>query len=267
MTLEGRDLPDQLKALLREWRQLPVDLDQVIAAGKLGPLIIERGSDRHGAILRTGRSPRPVLFRTDGDTGRALTARERFTVAHEIAHAVIDWDPDSRPVRTRDYWRLEDLCNRFAGELLVPDRRLARLTRGTWTLSARLIEVFRLVDEANVSIQVAARRSCDVSDEVQLLGLERTFSAKHQSATLRIAWSAGRPLIPGRVASHLPPDHWIVSWADANEQLGYQHAEMRDLEAVMWRSTRARAIVIVQLADRAQEVELDLPLSGADDSP
>ena len=95
------------------------------------------------------------VVRVQGDPAM-LSPRERFTVAHELAHLmlIIQGAPD--PISQHEYWILESVCDRIARLLLVPIRqgpsgilkmdeirRWFRDLVGTWKLtgenSARLI--------------------------------------------------------------------------------------------------------------------------------
>ncbi|WP_437760930.1 ImmA/IrrE family metallo-endopeptidase [Sorangium sp. So ce1389] len=51
-----------------------------------------------------------------------LTSRERFTVAHELAHCFVETQFGFKPTSNAEYWRLEEICNGFAAALLAPRR-------------------------------------------------------------------------------------------------------------------------------------------------
>jgi IrrE N-terminal-like domain len=60
-----------------------------------------------------------VLMRAN-TAPKSLRRHERFTVAHELAHALIIRELNYFPRRRAEYWACEDLCNEFASALLIP---------------------------------------------------------------------------------------------------------------------------------------------------
>ena len=50
------------------------------------------------------------------------TARERFTLAHELAHVLLIQNFGFNPQKGPEYYQCERLCDAFAGALLVPHR-------------------------------------------------------------------------------------------------------------------------------------------------
>jgi hypothetical protein len=76
-----------------------------------------RPSTEHGAVERVGDKFRVRLLKT---SGRTLTSRDRFTIAHELAHIMFLQHDVELPVGREEYWKLEEECNFVAGRLLVP---------------------------------------------------------------------------------------------------------------------------------------------------
>lgn len=97
-------------------RRLPFDLSGLL--GELG-LGLTSESDTnpraaHGSLRRIGEAWGVVVNRTTSP------ARQRFTIAHEIGHYLIEARVGFRPGTTREYWMLEDACQAFAADLLSP---------------------------------------------------------------------------------------------------------------------------------------------------
>jgi hypothetical protein len=85
-----------------------------------------------------------------------LSPQERFTIAHELGHYILMRDTVFRPQRDADYWLGEQLCNRFASQLLIPDSLLDKLVepRSSRELAAAVTLV---AGTASVTFEPAAR--------------------------------------------------------------------------------------------------------------
>jgi hypothetical protein len=90
---------------------------------------------------------------------RGLTPRERFTVAHELAHYIVESRFSYRPMSTADYWRLERVCNDFAATLLAPDATVeAVLPSAPTSATVMLSAIHNLSSRTETSFEVASRR-------------------------------------------------------------------------------------------------------------
>jgi hypothetical protein len=133
------------------------DLAETLRSLGFGNVLVERDSGRHGALRKINGRWHPVVYRVV-DFGTNLSARERFTVAHEIAHALIDERFELRPTRSRDYWALEGVCDEYAADLLLP-RMQPEIFAGAHQSPVELADVIvRLASHFRVSHAVAARR-------------------------------------------------------------------------------------------------------------
>jgi hypothetical protein len=85
-----------------------------------------------------------------------ISPQERFTIAHELGHYMLMRGTTFKVERERDYWMGEELCNRFASSLLIPDRVLSGLAepRSSEELAATLCLV---AQQAGVTFEPAAR--------------------------------------------------------------------------------------------------------------
>jgi IrrE N-terminal-like domain len=145
---------------LRVARSLPLDLEPVLA--DLGitlraeaPTSPRRG---HGWLQRYGSHWQIVV---DASTG---SARQRYTIAHELGHYVVEAWTGYRPITRRDYWMLEAACQRFAAELLAP-RQAVESAMGAATPSPETVieATDRLIAMTGLSLEAAARRVIDTA--------------------------------------------------------------------------------------------------------
>lgn len=80
--------------------------------------------------------------------------RQRFTVAHELGHVILERTGRGAPRKGRD---VERLCDALAAELLMPRRTFEkRLPNGV-----RLMDITRLAREFDTSVTATARRCAD----------------------------------------------------------------------------------------------------------
>ncbi|MFH1639382.1 MAG: ImmA/IrrE family metallo-endopeptidase [Chloroflexota bacterium] len=127
--------------------------------------------------------------------------RQRFSCAHEIAHVLyrelklehyinnIEYRSlDSRDDRVRNKAK-ERLCDIAATELLMPEVIFRKYLADS-SLSIHAIE--RTANIFKVSIQTAAIRIAEVSEEPCIMLLWRMYSTKRsKSKSLRLAWRVG----------------------------------------------------------------------------
>jgi len=141
--------------------RLPVDVMELVRRLGLGLVVEPSLNHQHGgALRRSGRGWDVVVNRDEARLSASqLTERERFTVAHEVAHYLIEGRFGIRPRSGSEYWGIEDLCNDFASRLLIPDFALkAALAASPEIAKDYLGVVVRLTKSARVSLEAAARR-------------------------------------------------------------------------------------------------------------
>jgi hypothetical protein len=189
---EGRALPLSLEALLNE---LDIGLCFTVEAGKHGSLGFQRGR----WVVRVNRESQQDV----------LSARERFTVAHELAHYLIEAHFCYRPDTRSNYWKLEALCNQFAEMLLVPRAVMERYSSSAPRSAVELAHTLQeLCAYTNTSFEVSTRRL--------LPGLRNRALVAHLSWTssedIIIRWAAGHlAWIPGGRGKKLNKDHSLYS--------------------------------------------------------
>jgi Zn-dependent peptidase ImmA (M78 family) len=87
--------------------------------------------------------------------------RKRFTLLHELAHLVLEFDERLEP-RQR-----ESLCHRFAGAMLLPEG-VALRTLGPMRASLTMLELVAIKEQYGISIQAIMARAKDL----QIIGGE-----------------------------------------------------------------------------------------------
>ncbi|MBI3747443.1 MAG: ImmA/IrrE family metallo-endopeptidase [Chloroflexi bacterium] len=138
----------------------PIDLFALV--GRLGIGIVGEGraSGPHlGRLEHRGGNWTIVLPGQARSEPILLGPRERFTVAHEIGHYLVEARFGYRPTGTREYWKLETLCNEFASSLLLPIAALQAKVRRPMVSARELVDfTAQVAREGKVSLEASARR-------------------------------------------------------------------------------------------------------------
>lgn len=199
----GRSLRARMRALAAELRERagssdPLLLAQAIGA-RLGSLPL---GERDGAY-----DPENGVILVNS---RAAPERQRFTVAHEVAHALLLGDEDllsdvhDRYAGDALEAAIEALCNAGASELLIPTALRERLLAAGLGAAA----VADLARRAGISASVAIYAAADLAQSPVLLALAvRTGKRGAQQLTVRLSAAGGgcRGSLPAGLA--LPPGH------------------------------------------------------------
>lgn len=143
---------------LSSGRGLPLDLDPVCSELSVRVRVAARRAGQpRGCLERDGARSTIVLFRAPGTAAPSPTRAERFTLAHELAHAVIDQEADFAPRRRAEYWRLEELCNEFASRLLIPQSVRHAVVSRPRDADELAVVIDRVVRLCGVTAEPAAR--------------------------------------------------------------------------------------------------------------
>jgi IrrE N-terminal-like domain len=139
----------------------PVDVVQVLRDLGLGLRFVHL-SELHGSLERTDAGWEVIVPRREfmDESPTHLTARERFTIAHEIGHYLVEARFRARPRNRAEYWELERVCQEFAASLLMPQRILHDVMSANVLESApeALRSSRELARRAQVSVEAAVRR-------------------------------------------------------------------------------------------------------------
>ncbi len=168
----SQDLASELKLIAKELR--PRELQHLFSVIKTAEDVGTQvelhlhtiGKQREAQVDFNGHPPRIILFRPSETNGsrvlsssdeHLLTARERFSIAHELGHFFAHQRFQLKPAReSRKYWQQEAWMNEFASTLLVPD----------WLVTVWLSDIpeGRLISP--LTVRGWAREQCKVSEEV-----------------------------------------------------------------------------------------------------
>lgn len=193
---------------------LPLDLGPVLA--DLGIAVraeVPNSPGRgHGWLQRTGSRWQIVV---DARTG---AARQRYTIAHELGHYVIEAWTGYRPSTRRDYWLLETACQRFAADLLAP-RQVVESALGAAVPSpvALMEAIDRLIAMTDLSLEAAARRTIDTASyAAAALALRLPADGSPSRRFAQLLWAhSNQPWIPGRRGRLIRKDHPLRATAQA----------------------------------------------------
>ncbi len=179
-------LEECIRALNPDGRY-PVRLRPILAA--LGVRLQKRVITSHkldgrGEIRYDGGRYTIILFRTH-DRPKRLTLRERFTIAHEIAHVLVDIKYGSFPTSTKQYWTSESICDEFAGRLLVPTNVLLGIDKDS---SIGVLKgLLSICQACKVSLPVAAHRLARHYNGILLFQVDLTHNIKREPV-FRVSW-------------------------------------------------------------------------------
>lgn len=166
----------------------PVDLRRVSAS--LGLRVAVEDLGRLDACLLRDAEAHVVKL-----NARVSRARRRFSLAHEIAHAVLespgqrDLEPDPTLCRgsgTADR-AVERLCDAFAAELLMPYTAFRRLALDETYVSVQGIE--RLASLFDTSVTAAARRLAETAEAPVVLAIWKPLRRGPCPDTLCLTWA------------------------------------------------------------------------------
>jgi hypothetical protein len=177
--------------LHREARRLASDgaPDPMKIADELGAEVKLASRSPQSGLL-SAENGKYVITIQSGD--RQINPRGRFTLAHELAHLLLLKEKGYRPILFKDsksYYKMEELCNFFAGKLLVPERVFDEVS--IVDLDDVMSAVLKLSAVCGVSKVVAAKEMADAFDGVGYMGLTPTDPDAEGRARWRVDWSCG----------------------------------------------------------------------------
>ena len=159
--------------------KVPVDIEQVAMA--LGVKSIRRANIPVAGMLIPEESGYEILLNKSHSE-----LRQRFSCAHEIAHALLnpDFSPAMRSLPFASDRELEKKCETMAAMLLMPD---PPFTEHANMASPSLRKVIELSELFRTSIQATALRYVDVIEEPCFL-IVSELRIDEYGRTLRLKW-------------------------------------------------------------------------------
>lgn len=211
----------------------PVNLHGILS--RLGiRLLYEEKKGKAEALLQLGRPPTVIVYRQSPSP--LLSAKERFSIAHELAHWIV-WCRFGFSPSSETYWDHETLCNEFAAELLVPPRALKSFLDRQYGENVNPIYFpDKVKRSASVSWDVAAKSITSASPAdlayLQLIKVPPTDSSKAASSEQPIIFKVRCSTLtnkPGSfVGQHsvLKAQHELLKWMDDLPQRTFKRREI-----------------------------------------
>jgi hypothetical protein len=127
---------------------LPIDVKDLCA--RLNVIITRANVSGNKALLVNTARGAEIRIPPSTNVAGTSISRERFMIAHELGHLILERHCGVRPLGISEYWRHEQLANNFAAMLLVPDR----IVKANITHEYRSPELMTLTRKMAVQAQV-----------------------------------------------------------------------------------------------------------------
>ena len=138
-----------IERLLAGERKRPTDLQRLMETLGVSELVFDEDLVVPGELRRVADSLTIVLLPSLSE------GRRRFTIAHELGHAIFESTGPGCPRKGRE---LERLCDKLAATMLMPRSLFVDFIGPTVTLS----RLFEAVREFKVSLMSVVRRTCEL---------------------------------------------------------------------------------------------------------
>ncbi|MGZ8870137.1 MAG: ImmA/IrrE family metallo-endopeptidase [Pyrinomonadaceae bacterium] len=195
--MEVTKIRETLKKALRELNpssKWPVNVHAILSRVGIG-LRFSNSRNKVNSCLEIDNGPTIVIYRPN--PALFLSPRERFSIAHELAHWVIWRRFGSLPESDSEYWFHETLCNEFAAGLLVPHSaleqflqtqnhqgihpvyfpsRVVQLAAVSWEVAARSIATYPSSDSAYLRLDKAPLSNAKAASKTRQLPLKVSCS-------------------------------------------------------------------------------------------
>ena len=232
-------------------------------ATKWGVVSIERQPISSAGMLLPGRHGYKIILNLNQSWGR-----QRFSLAHELAHLLLHKSGISDSLPTAKYraslapnMAEERLCDQIAAEILMP--RLAFQEDG-WMEGWSLRSLRTLAGKYNTSVPATAMRMIDLMPEEALMGVWKVSDDDGESAKLQWA-HAGKTSyrVPsGSVSSKrlaLVTQAWssgrVESGAAPVQDSRFERIRLLDVptEAIAWGRGEYKQVMVYYYPGREQE--------------
>jgi hypothetical protein len=216
---------------------LPVDSVRILKEVGAKIAVVESkgtaASRKQGeAVTRVSGDGYSVELHRPASAPKYLTRRERFSLAHEWAHIVVEQRTGWRPVSKRQHFDREFLCNDLASRVLVPDRARHRVSFRHPVEALKSIGKIR--DVCGVSWAVATRRAAEATTKVAVAELQEMQTKNHRNV-LKVVWLAGASgmfdLTPNRLIRS-PVHPWLELYHDL--AINHRIWKLTDVGGVEW---------------------------------
>lgn len=156
----------------------PLDVEAFVGSFGIRVLRVAPGTCPNARLVTNGAGVQILIPREPTDAPR-LSARDRFSIAHEFAHYVIWKAHGYTPRGEKDYWVHEMLCDQFAGRLLVPPIVVQDAVKGVGSEIGRWLGIpSKISKDAWVSWQAAAFRVSEETSKVFYFSANKSKNAE-----------------------------------------------------------------------------------------
>lgn len=164
-----------------------IDLAPILS--ELSISIQERSSSGNTSarLSRSEGKVYSILLTRGKSVGLEFSARERFTIAHELAHVLLGRKFGWFPLKSegRPYYECEEMCQEFAARLLIDRKTLRNLRLETPFDLLRSIKVVSA--RFDVSEQAAARSVVESIGNCCIFRCQRKLNSK-KSPVFSVLW-------------------------------------------------------------------------------
>jgi hypothetical protein len=152
--------------------RVPVDLHRI--CNDLHADIVTIPATSKPSVERTDRRAQIRLPRRGKQSSDDYNSWQRFVIAHELAHLILDRAGQVSTYDRSDYWKAEEVCNRFAGNLLLPDHALQPLLTDLGVASCSSLVEFipKIAQRACVMWETVAYRISELNRSFDFLLIE-----------------------------------------------------------------------------------------------
>lgn len=196
---------DKYKAILRNIAQnisvlekatVPVNISSVCS--KYDVRIVKKiCKDHKKPIVAYSDGRYQIQIPSDTPNSSEYSPSERLFISHELAHVLLDTKYQITPCDKSEYWQIEELCNYFAGNLLLPEQLISRYEIESYPADKILQLTFFLKNIAKSPWSTVAFRLSDKYPSVYFLRMqggrdENKYSHKinyQNTRTLRVSMS------------------------------------------------------------------------------
>lgn len=205
--------------------RVPIDIEGIVRSLGISIVFSLQSDPSRVAEARKGVQNRYsiVLFR-DSDEEKELSPAERFSLAHELGHILLDLRYGLQPKNRDQYWEAEEWCDSFAAELLIPQNAVPR---NHISLPLQALAILNEVEErCRVSHEAAARRIAQFHSGITIFA-GRIEGAENRKSDLWITWVA--PSTPESLVTRNATvtqkteigRHLIESLSDSSDKITY----------------------------------------------
>ena len=143
---------------------LPVDLAKVCSALEVR---VRRSKIGRARALLIDAEGTPQVLLAEKEPFVGYSVRERFLVAHELAHLILYRMGVPRPVSRHEYWKYEHVCDCFSRRLLLPEKAVKGLIDSTPRTGVQILNLScRLARVAQAPWPAGAHRISDREPDV-----------------------------------------------------------------------------------------------------